>query len=86
MMEDLPEHDLRAKFERGDYHSADERARAQRLLRNFDTQREFEAKCERASKSAALDAKRSAAIANVIALVALAVACKEQIYALILLF
>ena len=83
VIEELAEDVLRLKLSRGDFHDPSEIALAKRLIRAFDKQKEFEARCEIASKSEALNAKRSATLANIIALLALAAALKEQIYDLL---
>ena len=63
----LTESELRNCLGRGDFHSESSSSIAQRLLRAFDSENEFMAKCERANLSASLDAKDAARRAENIA-------------------
>lgn len=69
------------QLDRGDWADADEIRKVKSWLTKAKRQREFLKKCERASVSSALDAKRRATWANVIAILALVVSVASLVIA-----
>lgn len=77
--------EVRRRFDRGDYHDPNEKAFAEKWLKNQDNEKEFIKRCERASMSSSLDAKRAARQANLLSVVALviaAVGARDDIYSI----
>ena len=66
--------EVQHRFDRGDWADTDEICRVSCWLKKAKNQEQFLKKCERASVSSALDTRRLAVLANVVALLALIVA------------
>ena len=85
-LDELGYDEIKHRFDRGDYHDPTEQKAVRQWLRNQEKEQEFFASCKRASVSAALDAKRAARRANLIAFLALlatVIAAREDILVLI---
>ena len=82
----LSEVDLRKRYERGDYVTLQEQIVAKKWLARKVKDHKFLEACELASKSAALDARKTARRANMISSVSLFISCiaaKDQILSLV---
>lgn len=85
--EPFSEADVRHRLDRGDFgHDPMAEELVRKWLHRFDVQRDFEAACAAADKSAALDSKRAARKANIAATIAAIGATISAVCAIITLF
>ncbi len=85
-LDELGYEEVRHCFDRGDYYDLTELKAVEKWLRGREKEHQFIAACERASVSSALDAKRSARWAILVAFLALvisAINAREQVGALV---
>ena len=85
-LDDLGYAEVRRHFDRGDYLDPSELKVVKKWLRRQEKEKEFIAACEHASISSALEARRAARRANLIAFLALlisAISAREHIGALV---